>query len=218
MSVNRLIDIELPSFGIPDTQPQLPTSLYSERLRRLSEKARTAGIDVVLIYADREHFANMAYLTGFEPRFEEALLILAPGKEPVVVTGPENHGYAAISPLDLKLVLYPPFGLLGQDRRKTPPLAEILSEHGVARGAQVGVAGWKFFGPLETPTPDTWLETPSFIVDALRGLAGPNGRVVNATRLLMDASGVSAPSTRSSRLRGSSLLHVMPPKLSSVSC
>ena len=189
MSVNRLIDIELPSFGIPDTQPQLPASLYSERLRRLSEKASTAGIDVVLIYADREHFANMAYLTGFEPRFEEALLILAPGKEPVVVTGPENHGYAAISPLDLKLVLYPPFGLLGQDRRKTPPLADILSEHGVARGAHVGVADWKFFGPLETPTPDTWLETPSFIVDALRDLAGPNGRVVNATRLLMDASG-----------------------------
>jgi len=53
----------------------------------------------------------------------------------------------------------------------------------------LGVAGWKFFGPLETPTPDTWLETPSFIVDALRDLAGPNGRVVNATRLLMDASG-----------------------------
>src|SRR5437773_10630928 len=80
MSVIRLIDIELPSFGIPDTQPQLPTSLYSERLRRLSEKASMAGIDVVLIYADREHFANMAYLTGFEPRFEEALADPGSGK------------------------------------------------------------------------------------------------------------------------------------------
>jgi hypothetical protein len=29
-----------------------------------------------MVYADREHFANMAYLTGFDPRFEEALLIL----------------------------------------------------------------------------------------------------------------------------------------------
>lgn len=33
-------------------------------------------LDVLMIYADREHGANFAYLTGFEPRFEEAVLVL----------------------------------------------------------------------------------------------------------------------------------------------
>ena len=27
-----------------------------------------------MVYGDREHFANLAFLTGFDPRFEEAIL------------------------------------------------------------------------------------------------------------------------------------------------
>ena len=38
-----------------------------------------AGCDWLVVYADREHLANMAFLSGFEPRFEEALLLLGPG-------------------------------------------------------------------------------------------------------------------------------------------
>ena len=188
MSSIRLADVNLPDFGVPETRPELAAGVYRDRLARLGRRAAEAGLDVTIVYADREHFANMAYLTGFEPRFEEALLILVAGRTPVLVTGPENQGYAPVSPLDLEPVLYPPFGLLGQDRRKTPPLADILTRHGVGRGKTVGVAGWKYYGPSETATPDTWLETPSFIVDTLRSLVGDGGRVVNATRILMDAS------------------------------
>ena len=188
MSAIRLIEAELPAFGVPDKRPELAAGVYSARLDRLSARAKIAGLDAFIVYADREHFANIAYLTGFEPRFEEALLILVPGKEPVLVTGPENQGYAKVSPLDLRCVLYPPFGLLGQDRRKSPALADVLADAGIGRGNAVGVAGWKYYGTLETPTPDSWLEAPSFIVDTLRTLAGAEGRVVNATRILMDSS------------------------------
>ena len=183
-----LIDITLPEFGVPDVAPVISAAIYERRLERLAERVKAANLDVFIVYADREHFANIAYFTGFEPRFEEALLIVKKGKRPVLVTGPENQGYAPVSPLDLEVVLYPPFGLLGQDRRKTPPLADLLGTHGVAKGSAVGVAGWKYFGPVETTTPDTWLETPSFIVDTLRAITGPAGRVVNATRMLMDPS------------------------------
>jgi hypothetical protein len=130
----------------------------------------------------------MAYLTGFEPRFEEALLLLVGDKPLVLITGPENHSYARISPIELELVVFPPFGLLGQDRRTTPALADLLAAHGITRGMDVGVAGWKYFGPSEAPTPDAWLETPSFIVDTLRAITGTGGRVVNAMRLLMGSS------------------------------
>jgi Creatinase/Prolidase N-terminal domain len=184
----RLIDIELPDFGIPDIRPELPAALYYDRLARLRERAKETGLDAIIIYADREHSANIAYLTGFEPRFEEALLILAGNATPILITGPENQGYAPISPLELDVRLYPPFGLLGQDRRKTLPLTDVLSQTGLAKGMTIGVAGWKYYGPLETPTPDTWLETPSFIVDTLRTLVGLSGKITNATRLLMDAS------------------------------
>ena len=113
MPTIRLIEAELPSFGLPETRPEFLPTLYSARLSCLAERAKASGLSVIVVYADREHFANMGYLTGFEPRFEEALLILVSGHGPVLVTGPENQGYATISPLNLKLVLYPPFGLLG---------------------------------------------------------------------------------------------------------
>jgi len=53
--------------------------------------ARSASISL-LIYADREHSANLAWLTGFDPRFEEALLIVAPGHTPTLLAGPEISG------------------------------------------------------------------------------------------------------------------------------
>jgi len=183
----RLIDVALPDFGIPDSRPELAPAIYLGRLDRLAGAAAQAGLDAVVIYADREHFANIAYLTGFEPRFEEALLVLVPGRQRVLVVGPENQGYSAVSPIDLERVLYPPFGLLGQDRTRTPPLADVLTHAGIARGQTVGIAGWKYFGTHETRTPEAWLESPAYIVDTLRDLVGRD-RVVNATRLLMDAS------------------------------
>ena len=48
------------------------------------------------VYADREHFANISFLTGFEPRFEEALLLLGPNGRKIVITGNENQGYARV--------------------------------------------------------------------------------------------------------------------------
>ena len=183
-----LREISLPDFGMPTERPELPAALHAERLARLRERAREAGLSTLVVYADREHAANMAYLLDFEPRFEEALLIIAEGRRPTVMTGPENVARAAASKVEVEALTYPPFGLLGQDRSGTRPLLEILREAGVASGATIGVAGWKYYGPEETAAPETWSEAPSFIVDALRTIAGPGGRVVNANALLMHPS------------------------------
>src|SRR5690606_6671391 len=53
---------------------------------------------------------------------------------------------------------------------------------------RIGVLGWKYYGPHEAKRPESWMETPAFIVDVLRKIAGPEGRVANAGALLMDAS------------------------------
>jgi hypothetical protein len=186
MAPAHLREIDLPDFGVPEDRPELAAGVYSSRLEAAREQARSAGLSALVIYADREHFANMAYLTGFEPRFEEALLILAGNRTPVIITGPENAGRAAAAAIEAEAITYPPFGLLGQDRRNTPPLADLFTTSGIASGAIVGIAGWKYFSTFESPTPEAWIETPSYIADTLRALVGGAGRLVNATALLMD--------------------------------
>ena len=184
----RLIEARLPDFGVPDTYPELPLDLYRRRFDAFLAAMRRSGLDAALIYADREHCANLAYLTGFDPRFEEALLVVVPGRTPTLFAGPENLGRAAASAIEVDAKLYPPFGLMGQDRTRTPPLEEILRAAGLGSGQRVGVLGWKYFGPSETATPNTWLETPAYIVDALRSIANGIGRVVNANALMMQSS------------------------------
>ena len=58
-----------------------------------------AGYPPLVVYSDREHFANLAYLTGFDPRFEEALLILSAEPKPLLIVGNECLGYLPISAL-----------------------------------------------------------------------------------------------------------------------
>jgi len=182
----QLIDAKLPDFGVPANRPELPRELYAQRLDALAKARRATGCDTLLIYADREHSANLAWLTGFDPRFEEALLILAPGHTSTLLAGPENLGRAQHAMIEVEARLYPPFGLMGQDRSQTPDFEEVLTSAGVVRGQRVGVAGWKYFGTSESPRPDAWFETPAYIVDTLRKLVGNDGKVVNANAMLMD--------------------------------
>jgi hypothetical protein len=184
----RLIDAKLPDFGTPSTRPELPRAVHAARFEALTRARRQAGLDVLVIYADREHAANLVWLTGFDPRFEEALLIVVAGQEPTLLTGPENLARAQNAMIEVEARLYPPFGLMGQDRSRTPALDEVLRHAGIDTGNRVGVLGWKYFGPDEAAKPENWLETPSFIVDALRAIVGTNGRVINANALLMHAS------------------------------
>src|SRR4051794_18677998 len=121
-----LRDITLPDFGVPATRPELSPDLYTARFARFVDRVRAAGLGAAAVYSDREHFANLAYLTGSAPRFEEAVVVFVPGREPVLLPGPENQGTGRAASVDLDVRLYPPFGLLGQDRRSTLPLADIL--------------------------------------------------------------------------------------------
>ena len=73
-----LAKVQPPVCEIPPGYPELPPEVYRERLGRLRKRMREAGLDWVVIYADREHAANFSYLAGFGPRFEEALLLVGP--------------------------------------------------------------------------------------------------------------------------------------------
>jgi Xaa-Pro aminopeptidase len=183
MAKARLERLDLPDFGMPEAEPEIPASLYAERLGRLRERADTRGFDVVVVYADREHSASMAYLTGFDPRFEEAILIVGRDGEPAILVGNECFGLAGAAPLPMRRVLFQDLSLPSQPRDRSRPLRAILGDEGIGPGRRLGVVGAKTFA-----RPDM-LDVPSYLVDELRAMTGASGAVENATDLLIDAAG-----------------------------
>jgi hypothetical protein len=177
--------VELPSYEVPAEQPSVPAETYIERTAAAQRAAAQAGLDALIVYADREHFANLSYLTGYDPRFEESLLILVPGRAPVLLVGNEGVAYAKVAPPGVEVRLYQTLSLVSQDRSASPPLADILRDAGLGGGGATrpGIAGWKYFGAAEAERPGEWLDAPAFIVDQLRALGC---RPVNATALFTE--------------------------------
>jgi creatinase/prolidase-like protein len=178
-----LAEVDLPDLGRPVVTPELPARLYTDRLERVRERMERAGYDRLVVYADREHSANMAWLTGFDPRFEEAILVVTPTGEPAVLVGNECYGTAGAAPLPMRRHRFQDLSLPSQPRDRSRPLAEILGDEGVTTGTRVGVIGWKPYAER------SMLDIPSFLADELRGLAGRTGTVENANDLLIDAAG-----------------------------
>ncbi len=189
----ELTELRLPEFGLPAVQPFIPAETYLARIDAAMARAGDAGYDALLVYGDREHFANLAYLTGYDPRFEEALLILLPGRRPTLLLGNEGMAYSGVSPLELDRVLYQSFSLLGQPRGESPMLRDILNAAGLRSGQRLGIAGWKAFDERESSEPERALEIPAFIVETLADLAGARDRLWNATEIFMHpATGLRA--------------------------
>jgi hypothetical protein len=178
----RLVETRLPDFGTPPARPEIPAHLYAARLAALRERAERSRYDRVVVYADREHSATMAYLTGFDPRFEEAVLVVGPTDDPAILVGNECAGMAAAAPLKMRSALFQDFSLPGQPRDGSRSLAEILSGEGVGPGGRVGVVGWKTYASRSS------IDAPAFLVDELRRLTGASGLVENATGMLIDAA------------------------------
>ncbi len=181
---HRLIEIEWPDFGKEPTAPVIPIEEYEGRVQRTRQRMEERNFTHLVLYADREHFANLAWLTGFDPRFEEALLILRHDSTPLLLTGNECQGYLPISPLwkegRLRTERYQPFSLLDQPRDESRTLEEILFGEGITGGARTGCVGWKFYGDPRR------MDVPSYIVDTLRALAGVDN-VNDATDLFLHA-------------------------------
>ena len=188
MHMRAILDeVELPAFKEPTVEPSVPAATFAERMARLRERAEEESYNILVVYGDREHSANLAYLTGYDPRFEESMLIMDTGTGlSTLVMGHEGLGYFPISPIKERLrpVLYPSFSLMGQDRGTRRKLRDVLTEAGVSGGDRVGVIGWKYFTDEEAEDSGHWLEVPSFIVEALRAVTG-RGDVVNANSLTM---------------------------------
>lgn len=184
--MTRLIRIDWPDHGTPDLPPPFTLPEAEARLVSVRRAAEARGYAALVIYGDREHSANLQWLTGFDPRFEEAVLVITPG-DALLIAGNECLPYTAISPLVqagiLRVAHCASLSLLSQprgSRRLVDLLADMLASDDL-----VGAVGWKWFGADEVDDPATALDIPAFLADPLRHLSA---RVENATDLMMHPS------------------------------
>lgn len=184
--MTRLQRIDWPDHGTPDLPPAFTLREAETRLKAVRSAMVAAGYAALVIYGDREHAANLHWLTGFDPRFEEAVLVVTEG-DALLIAGNECLAYTHVSPLvaagRVRTGLCASLSLPSQPRG-TRRLWEWLEET-VPVGARVGAIGWKWYGPDELQPgsdPALALDIPAFLADPLRQRAG---RVENATELFM---------------------------------
>ncbi len=182
-----LRDIALPDFGVPLAPPTIPPATYDRRCRAAYARA---GRDWLVVYGDREHHANIAFLSGYDPRFEEALLLLGPRDRRVLIVGNEGLGYAPLSPLPgLETTLAQTMSLMGQDRSMKPSLGAVLGDAGIRAGDAIGLVGWKY---AEAAEDLDGFFAPHAFVALLQRIAGEDA-LSDATPVLMNpANGLRA--------------------------
>jgi hypothetical protein len=178
-----LRQVPLPKEVATAAPPAIEAAEYE---RRCDETLARAGTPWVAVYGDREHSANLLFLTGFDPRFEEALLLLGPAEQRVLLVGNEGIVHAAVAGLPLEIELFQGFSLMGQPRESTPRLDRVLHSLGLASAVQVGLVGWKYLTVTEIDDPNRPAWAPALIVDGLRRVTGTDP--IDVTAVLMDPS------------------------------
>ncbi len=177
----QYVDVSLPEFGLTGSEPLLSQALYLKRHEELLRCMADHKLDAMVIYGDREHVANISWATGYDPRFEEALYIVAPNRTPMLLAGNEGYPYAELAPGHFERVLWQQLSLMGQPRDKDKGLADLFKQAGLKSGMRIGLAGWKGFETDQGAFDSDWFETPHYLVEALRKF----GDVTNAAQIFM---------------------------------
>jgi len=171
-----------------DEIPVFTAEDYLERINLLLELGEREGATHLVVYGDREHYSNMEYLTGYDPRFEESLLVLSRGKKPMIILGNEGMDYAENIPYDIQMEQYSTFSLSGQFRKKVD-MIKLFEDAGINSSSCVGVIGWKIFTELDFESYRTTFDLPYFIVKLLEEAAGESN-LFNASHLMTGHEGV----------------------------
>ncbi len=177
-------ELTAPVVGLPTPVADLTDAVYEKRLAGLCAAMKAENLDAVLIYADREHGGSFGFMTGFEPRFEEACLAVHADGRAWVLLGNEclkMHQYSriAVSPVHV-----PYFSLPNQPMEGEQRMADCLRAAGIADGMKLGLAGWKIFtGKLADGK--KMFDVPHFIVEAAAEAVGSMDNLVNACDILM---------------------------------
>ena len=163
--------------------PFIPAEEYLSRISKLMQMANDDGFTAVIVYGDREHFSNVCYLTGYDPRFEETLLVLKTGSTPKLVVGLEGEDYSKISPVEIDRHLYSGFGLQGQPQTDID-ITNILMECGLDQNDKAGLIGWKEYQRVGSNI--LFTDIPHYLVEAIAAITGREN-IKNVTWYMNDS-------------------------------
>lgn len=193
MTVNEPKSYTLQAIPHPETYACVPSTPLSdetqrERLQRVLLGMRQLDLDALVLYADKEHGGNFEYLTGFIPRFEEALLIVAKRGEVTYVMGNENLKLVPHARLPGTVLHAPCFSLPDQPIPADFDLTELLEQSGLRLCQRVGIAGWKHL-VLNRLADKAVFDIPHFIYQSICSAMRPTAERVNATGIFIAPEG-----------------------------
>ncbi|MHC5373808.1 aminopeptidase P family N-terminal domain-containing protein [Enterococcus sp. LJL120] len=194
MKITSAKQINLTKIQLPELTELKRVALTDETLVDRKEKVlnlmKKKQLDSLVIYADLEHGGNFEYLTGFVPRFEEALLVLHQDGRGFLLLGNENLNKADKARLSAKAIHVPYFSLPNQPMTDDQPLTEYLVEADLKENTQVGLVGWKLFTSNHADN-QSLFEVPYYLVAALKNVIGEDN-LSNETGLFIDSSQAGA--------------------------
>lgn len=142
------------------------------------------GISSLVIYADKEHGSNFEYLTGFIPRFEEALQIINKDGTSILMLGNENYNKTKFARVKSHGVKVPLFSLPNQPMGDFKAFGDYLKDVEIDDSEKIGFVDWKLLSP-EFEENDLISAAPHFVIDEFAKSFGKY-KLVNATHLYMD--------------------------------
>lgn len=163
--------------------PKMERQDYEDRLSRLRNRMKDHQISHAVVYGDQVHFANLQYLIGHDPRFEEALLIVSQDQEPTLIVGNEGFAHSFQSPVPLKRLVYQNFSLQGQPRDELIPLSQLFHECGIGPHCRVGVIGFKYFSDIHLRDAEHRSDVPAYVLEELYELLNRK-QVINFTSVM----------------------------------
>lgn len=162
----------------------LSDATYEERLAKVLKNMEDFGLSSLVIYADKEHGSNFEYLTGFIPRFEEALQIINKDGSSFLLLGNENYNKTKFARVKSYGVKVPLFSLPNQPMGDFKPFGDYLEEVQIDDSEKIGFVDWKLLSP-EFTDKDLISALPHFVIEAFAQRFGREN-LVNATHLYMD--------------------------------
>ncbi len=177
-------EVKSPKADFCEQPVDLTDETMAEHKEKIIKLMQDAQFDALVIYADREHGANFEYLTGFVPRFEEALLILHKNGRAYILLGNEMYHMYEHSRIEATPIHVPYFSLPNQPMENQESMKQLLSKADIQKGMNVGLAGWKMF-TSSFENNKQMFDLPFYLVDVIKEIVGETGILQNACDLFL---------------------------------